>query len=522
MRELLHDAAPGPDWDKLRPVLDAVMHELKDADREAILMRYFENRALIDIGEKFGLSENAARMRVDRALEKLRTLLTRRGVTTTVASLSAVISANAVQIAPAGLVAMLTSASLAGVAGTGGALTFLELMATTKLKLGLTTLVIAGAATTLVVQHLSRVSLREENQSLRQQVAQLNIDKENLSNRMALGRAARVPRLPAPAIQVAAPDPAASETLSITNLYARLMANNPLTLTAQQIQPYLDANQRSAASLLAGFRTTGDAALLEEAMQKFPNDPQVSFEAAFKKDVSPAERRQWLDAFKNSATDNPLANYLSAADYFKTGQTDEAVKELIAASGKPRFQDYSLERIQDDEEAFRAAGYRVAQAKMAACSQLLLPQLAWVKELARNTVELANSYQQAGDEASRQAALQMAVNLGRRYSEGAPGEPLISQLVGIAAERIALSAMDPSSPYDGSGQTVQDRVDQLTQQRVMFKGLTQQTDAIFQTMSEQDWISYHTRSTAFGEEAALRWLVNKYGQQVNESRTPAR
>jgi len=215
-------------------------------------------------------------------------------------------------------------------------------------------------------------------------------------------------------MQANAAEPLPTESLSITNLYARLMAKNPVKLSAQQIQPYLDANGRSAASLLAGFRTTGDAALLEEAMQKYPDNPQVSFEAVLRKDASPAERRQWLDAFKKSAPDNPLANYLSAADYFKAGQTDQAVQELILVSAKPQFQDYSLDRLQDDEEAFRAAGYPVAQARMAACSQLLLPQLVQMRDLARSIVDLANSYQQAGDEASRQAALQMGVNLGRR------------------------------------------------------------------------------------------------------------
>src|ERR1019366_6492476 len=115
MQELLHDPGPKPDWETLRPVLDAAMHELNEADREAILLRYFENQAHADIGEQLGLSENAARMRIERALEKLRTILSRRGVTTTVA-LSASLSANAVTVAPAGLAVSISSA--AALAGT--------------------------------------------------------------------------------------------------------------------------------------------------------------------------------------------------------------------------------------------------------------------------------------------------------------------------------------------------------------------------------------------------------------------
>jgi RNA polymerase sigma factor (sigma-70 family) len=167
MREPISETAPDPgcaearpDWNKLRPVLDEAMHELKESDREAILLRYFENRQFAEIGGKFGLNENAARMRVERALEKVRAAFLRRGIATTT-TLASVISANAVQIAPAGLAATLTNASLAG-AGTG-TLTLLKLMTMTKLKLGLSALVIAGAVTTLVVQHQAQIKLRGES-----------------------------------------------------------------------------------------------------------------------------------------------------------------------------------------------------------------------------------------------------------------------------------------------------------------------------------------------------------------------
>src|SRR5207249_11426158 len=221
------------------------------------------------------------------------------------------------------------------------------------------------------IQRQLHLSLREENQSLRQQIAQLTADNEGLSNRVARAKAARAPRLPAPPIQAGiASNTLPAEAFPSGNLYG-LITNKTSKLTAAQVEPYLNANRRNAASLLAAFRTTGDPALLEEAMQKYPNDPQVDFEAAIRREASPAERRQWLDAFKQSAPDNALANYLSALDHFKGGQTDQAVHDLVAASAKPRFQDYSSDRIQDDEEAYRAAGYTVAEAKVVATSHLL-------------------------------------------------------------------------------------------------------------------------------------------------------
>ncbi|HEX3989090.1 MAG TPA: sigma-70 family RNA polymerase sigma factor, partial [Verrucomicrobiae bacterium] len=104
--------AAEPDWEKLLPVLDEVMLELKESDREAILLRYFENRPLAEVGARLSLGENAARMRIERALVKMRALLAKRGVAGTEA-LAAAISANAVQVAPTGMAALLATNSVA-------------------------------------------------------------------------------------------------------------------------------------------------------------------------------------------------------------------------------------------------------------------------------------------------------------------------------------------------------------------------------------------------------------------------
>jgi len=80
-------------------------------------------------------------------------------------------------------------------------------------------------------------------------------------------------------------------------------------------------------------------------------------------------------------------------------------------------------------------------------------------------------------------------------------------------ERIALNGMDANSPYGNDGRTVKDRLDQLAQQRAELTQLAQQTEALQSRMTVQDWISYKDRWRNFGEEAAGRWLINKYGQK---------
>ena len=72
--------------------------------------------------------------------------------------------------------------------------------------------------------------------------------------------------------------------------------------------------------------------------------------------------------------------------------------------------------------------------------------------------------------------------------------------------------MDPNTSYGADGQTVQGRIDELTRERDAVRELSAQADHLFPAMSEQDWITYQSRSTMFGEQAALRWLVTKHAQ----------
>jgi RNA polymerase sigma factor (sigma-70 family) len=102
------------DWDRIRPELDGALDELGDRDRDAVLLRFFENRPFAEIGAALRLTEDAARMRVDRALDKLRAVLARRGITSTAAALALALSQHAAQVKPVGLAGSVAAAALAG------------------------------------------------------------------------------------------------------------------------------------------------------------------------------------------------------------------------------------------------------------------------------------------------------------------------------------------------------------------------------------------------------------------------
>lgn len=112
MNELTQPNANDPMWQEIRPVLDDAMHELDEADRDAVLLRFFEGKSLREVGAALCLTENAARMRVDRALEKLRKALVRRRVNSTSSALASALAVGMVAAPPA-LMAMVTRSALA-------------------------------------------------------------------------------------------------------------------------------------------------------------------------------------------------------------------------------------------------------------------------------------------------------------------------------------------------------------------------------------------------------------------------
>jgi RNA polymerase sigma factor (sigma-70 family) len=132
------------DWEKVAPVLAESLGELSDRDRDAVWLRFFEEKSFGEIGARWQIGENGARMRVERALEKLQRLLTRRGITSTASALSAVLANHAVVAAPVGLAATVTGAALgaASATGVGAAAGWLIFMSTSKWLVG----VAAGVA----------------------------------------------------------------------------------------------------------------------------------------------------------------------------------------------------------------------------------------------------------------------------------------------------------------------------------------------------------------------------------------
>jgi len=162
MQSELNESSPSA-WTQLEPLLDEAMASLGQTDRAVLALRYFENQTAVEIGRTLNLNEEAAKKRVSRALEKLRKYFSKRGVTSTAATLGETISANSVQAAPVALVKSATAVALAkGATASLSTLTLikgaLKLMAWTKVKtvtvVAVVVVLFAAATTTVTVKEI--------------------------------------------------------------------------------------------------------------------------------------------------------------------------------------------------------------------------------------------------------------------------------------------------------------------------------------------------------------------------------
>ena len=153
-------------WEQLSPLLDEAMARLRDKDRDAIVLRFFENKNLKEVGAALGLEERAAQKRVARGLEKLRGFFAKRGVDSTATGIAETISANSIQAAPVALAKTISAVAIIKGAAAGGSILALvkgalKIMAWTKAKTAIAAValaVLAAGTTAPIIIHHYRAS----------------------------------------------------------------------------------------------------------------------------------------------------------------------------------------------------------------------------------------------------------------------------------------------------------------------------------------------------------------------------
>jgi RNA polymerase sigma factor (sigma-70 family) len=197
MESILNEAANEPAyeevWHQIAPLLDGAMEQLGQKDHDALVLRFFEHKNFAEVGAALGASEDAAKMRVNRALEKLRKFFAKRGVNSITAIIAGTISANSVQAAPAGLAAIISTTALSGTTITTAAvLAVTKTIAMTTLQKIIVTAALAATVGAGVFEAHQNSQLRQQNQLLQQQqtpltaqLSRLATENDRLSNLVA-------------------------------------------------------------------------------------------------------------------------------------------------------------------------------------------------------------------------------------------------------------------------------------------------------------------------------------------------
>ncbi len=209
--------SPDADWSALEPLLDEAVESLPEADRAALLLRYFENKSLRDIGAALGVSDDTAQKRVSRALDRLRTFFLRRGVSVSAAGLATDLSAHALLTAPGTLSAQLAAHALASASLPSSALSAAQKVALTAAQKTL----LAAAALALVVGAFEGWKLFAQGRDFAALTAQNDRARAAVSD-LSLRHTATLARRQALQSQLAAQQTAAADASIVTEIRARL------------------------------------------------------------------------------------------------------------------------------------------------------------------------------------------------------------------------------------------------------------------------------------------------------------
>jgi RNA polymerase sigma factor (sigma-70 family) len=191
--ELSNMNSPDTHWKEIEPLLDEAMDTLDETDRTSILLRYFENKNLREVGERLGTSDDAAQKRVSRAVERLREFFSKRGVTIGASGLVVAISGNAIQAAPIGFALTISSALAGTTLASAATATAIKTIAMTTLQKSLITAAIVAAVGAGIYEAREASDLRKQVESLKQQqqsapadqLQQLASERDNARRQLA-------------------------------------------------------------------------------------------------------------------------------------------------------------------------------------------------------------------------------------------------------------------------------------------------------------------------------------------------
>ncbi|MGO8700392.1 MAG: RNA polymerase sigma factor [Limisphaerales bacterium] len=348
----MNDSQPEA-WMRVGPLLDEAMAQLSEKDRNALVLRFFEGKPLKEVGDALGSSEDAAKMRVNRALDKMRDFFHQRGITVAGGVLAEAISENSIQAAPAGLAIAVAAHALQGAALGVSILSSVKgaLLMMTSGKISVAIGLGAAAIIALQAHHISiqdqtlkelqeqvaqparpaqsgpaspseLEKLREQNASYAKTIAAMQRDvakaRSHATDALTAKSAANAEAAEAKKNSFAGmfKDPAMLESMRPQQIATTKMMYGPLVkqlnLSPEQADKFynvlVDNGLKGLAALQSGNATeikSNDQSLEANLRSVLGDDGYTQFENYAKNDMA---AQTTLAAMKNDFADNPLSD----------------------------------------------------------------------------------------------------------------------------------------------------------------------------------------------------------------------
>ncbi|EEF62880.1 sigma-70 family RNA polymerase sigma factor [Pedosphaera parvula] len=319
-------------WESVAPHLDAALGELSETDRDILLFRYFQGKSAREIAQTLGLTDEAAQKRVNRAVERLREIFAKRGVTVGAGSLLVLISGNAVQAAPTGLFTIISTS--AAMAGTAAISTATKTIAMTTLQKSLLTATLIATVSTSIYQTKQASTLRAQMQNLQQQLQpltdqnrQLTLDREKGTRQLSALRA-EIGRLNSNQSELLRLRSETGRLRHQTNELGKLVRTWSAASTPDQSSESTNFPKDSWA--FVGFGTP-EATIQSFMWAKSRGDVKTAFDAA-----TPELKRKIMDLYFKDKTDAEISDLL--VDSSKNQNGVRVLKRMNVADDQVIFQ----------------------------------------------------------------------------------------------------------------------------------------------------------------------------------------
>lgn len=282
------------------------------------------------------------------------------------------------------------------------------------------------------------------------------------------------------------------------------------------LEKYLSGRDRDARGLLQAFRTSKHRDYLEEALERFPDDPMVLLHCVLYDTEPTEERKATLLKLQNLLPDDAVPRYLLGEQLLQEGDNAGALKLLMAGSLKPHANNYAHEMISDNQAFLEASGVSpvdaLAQASFNVELRLLTPM--------RNLLSLVQdihadiSADRDGDATARDWAI-----VGSRLAQSMQSQmsqTLVEELSIIGSEKKFLARLQPDTELVAGGMTVDQRTTDIAELHALVRTLPlMSSDAL--TLPPEEKVLFFTKLRQEGELSAVLWLNGRRRRKGNES-----